>query len=100
METVPNVGGRICHTDNLPKLPLEHCHLLVDTKAGELKQADAQLATDLFECVISRNLCSPASFEEGFTPIAELIDDIAINTPKATELFAIVIEGSHRHLDE
>ena len=82
------------------KLPSEHRHRLVDTKAAGPKQADAQLVADLFECVISRNLCSPASFEEGFTPIAELIDDIAIDAPKAMELLAIMIEGSHLHLDE
>ena len=85
------------------KLPSEHRHLLVDklvTKAVESKQADAQLVADLFERAISRNLCSPASFEEGFTPIAELIDDIAIDAPKAMELFAIMIKGSHLHLDE
>ncbi|PIL33521.1 hypothetical protein GSI_04144 [Ganoderma sinense ZZ0214-1] len=85
------------------KLPSEHRHLLVDklvTKAVESKQADAQLVADLFERAISRNLCSPASFEEGFTPTAEIIDDIAIDAPKAMDLFAIMIKGSHLHLDE
>ena len=85
------------------KLPSEHRHLLVDklvTKAVESKQADAQLVADLFERAISRNICSPASFEEGFTPTAEIIDDIAIDAPKAMDLFAIMVKGSHLHLDE
>ena len=85
------------------KLPSEHRHLLVDklvTKAVESKQADAQLVADLFERAISRNICSPASFEEGFTPTAEVIDDIVIDAPKAMDLFAIMIKGSHLHLDE
>ncbi|KAM5542985.1 hypothetical protein V8D89_003369 [Ganoderma adspersum] len=85
------------------KLPSEHRHLLVDklvTKAVESKQADAQLVADLFDRAISRNICSPASFEEGFTPTAEIIDDIAIDAPKAMDLFAIMLKGSHLHLDE
>ncbi|KAI1791200.1 ARM repeat-containing protein [Ganoderma leucocontextum] len=85
------------------KLPSEHRHLLVDklvNRAIESKQADAQLVADLFDRAISRNLCSPASFEEGFTPTAEIIDDIAIDAPKAMDLFAIMIKGAHLHEDE
>lgn len=85
------------------KLPSEHRHLLVNKlviKAVESRQADAQLVADLFNCVATRKLCSPTTFEEGFTPIAEIIDDIVIDAPKAMELFAIVIKGSRLHLDE
>ncbi|KAI0696675.1 hypothetical protein C8T65DRAFT_583280 [Cerioporus squamosus] len=85
------------------KLPSEHRHLLVDklvTKAIESKESDAQLVADLFEHAVSRNLCSPASFEEGFTPTAEILDDIAIDAPKAFDLFAIMMKGAHLHEDE
>ncbi len=85
------------------KLPSEHQHLLVDkpaTQAVESKQADAQLVADLFERAISRDLCSPASFEEGFTPTAEIIDDIATDAPKAMDFFALMMKGAHLHEDE
>ncbi|RPD57735.1 hypothetical protein L227DRAFT_551661 [Lentinus tigrinus ALCF2SS1-6] len=85
------------------KLPSEHRHMLVDklvTKAIESKEADAQLVADLFDRAVSRNLCSPASFEEGFTPTAEILDDIVIDAPKALNLFAIMMKGAHLHEDE
>ncbi|KAI0653525.1 hypothetical protein C8Q70DRAFT_1110231 [Cubamyces menziesii] len=85
------------------KLPAEHRHLLIDklvTKAVESKEADAQLVADLFDRAHSKNLCSPATFEEGFAPTAEIIDDIAIDAPKALNLFAIMMKGAHLHEDE
>ena len=85
------------------KLPSEHRHLLVDKLVGtaiESKAADAQLVADLFARAVSRNLCSPASFEEGFMPTAEIIDDIVIDAPKAMDLFATMIKGAHLHEDE
>ncbi|KAI0669667.1 hypothetical protein C8Q78DRAFT_1041469 [Trametes maxima] len=85
------------------KLPVEHRHLLVDklvTQAVESKLADAQLVADLFELAHSKNLASPATFEDGFTPTAEIIEDIAIDAPKAIELFAVMVKGAHLHEDE
>ncbi|KAL7277802.1 hypothetical protein ACG7TL_008746 [Trametes sanguinea] len=85
------------------KLPAEHRHLLVDklvTRAVESKEADAQLVADLFERAHAKNLCSPATFEEGFMPTAEIIDDIAIDAPKALNLFALMLKGAHLHEDE
>ncbi|OSD00226.1 hypothetical protein PYCCODRAFT_1460324 [Trametes coccinea BRFM310] len=58
------------------KLPAEHRHLLVDklvTRAVESKEADAQLVADLLERAHAKNLCSPATFEEGFMSTAEII---------------------------
>ncbi|KAL1938534.1 hypothetical protein VTO73DRAFT_11557 [Trametes versicolor] len=85
------------------KLPAEHRHLLVDklvTRAVESKEADAQLVADLFDRAHSKNLVSSASYEEGFNPVAETIDDIAIDAPKALNLFAIMMKGAHLHEDE
>ncbi|KAI1791196.1 hypothetical protein LXA43DRAFT_889526, partial [Ganoderma leucocontextum] len=59
------------------------------------KRADAQLVADLFDRAVSRNLCSPTSFEKGFMPIAEIIDDLLIDAPKALDLLAIMIKGAH-----
>ncbi|KAF8967966.1 hypothetical protein BDZ97DRAFT_484089 [Flammula alnicola] len=82
-------------------LPAQHHHRLVDTlvsKAIESKEADAQLVSDFFARAVENKLSSAAAFEEGFTPIAELIDDIAIDAPKAFQLFALMIKGAS--LDE
>ena len=77
----------------------EHRHLLIINMI-ESKEADAQLVADLFDRAYSRNLCSPASFEEGFAQTAEILDDIVIDAPKALDLFAIMLKGAHLHEDE
>ncbi|KAH9855961.1 hypothetical protein C2E23DRAFT_901267 [Lenzites betulinus] len=85
------------------KLPVEHRHLLVDklvTHAVESKEDDAKLVASLFDLAHAKNLCSPATFEEGFAPTAEIIDDVAIDAPKAFNLFAIMLKGAHLHEDE
>ncbi|OCH90607.1 hypothetical protein OBBRIDRAFT_776738 [Obba rivulosa] len=85
------------------KLPSQHRARLVEklvTSAIESKEADAQLVANLFDRAVSKDLCSPSSFEEGFTPIAELLDDIAIDAPKAFDLMAIMMKGAHLHEDE
>ncbi|KAL7277793.1 hypothetical protein ACG7TL_008736 [Trametes sanguinea] len=85
------------------KLPAEHRHLLVDklvTRAVESKEADAQLVAYLFERAHAKNLCSPATFEEGFMLTAKIIEDIAIDAPKVLNLFALMLKGAHLHEDE
>ena len=75
----------------------EHRFRLVDklvTKAIESKEADAQLVGDFFSRAVSKELCSQASFEEGFLPTAEILDDIAIDAPKAFDLMAIMMKGA------
>ena len=49
---------------------------------------------------MSKNLCSPQAFEDGFTPTAEILDDIVIDAPKAMDLFALMLKGAHLHEDE
>ena len=58
------------------------------------RKQDAQLVADLFERGRSKGLCSLAALEEGFTPTAELLDDILIDAPKAFDLMAIMIKGA------
>lgn len=80
-------------------LPAQFHHKLVDSlvsKAVESKEADAQLVSDFFSRSTSQ--CSAAAFEEGFLPIAEAIDDIAIDAPKAVQLLALMVKGAK--LDE
>ncbi|KZP29637.1 hypothetical protein FIBSPDRAFT_926827 [Athelia psychrophila] len=79
------------------KLTPEHRFRLADkpvNTAMESKAADAQLVSDFFAQAHSKDLCSEASFEEGFKPIAELLDDIAIDAPKAFDLMAVMVKGA------
>jgi translation initiation factor 4G len=85
------------------KLPAEHQHLLVDklvNKAIELKEAGAQLVADLFARAVEKGLCVPDTFEQGFLPIAELLDDIVIDAPKAFNLMAIMMKGAGLATDD
>jgi len=82
-------------------LPAQHHHTLVDklvSQAIESREADAKLVSDFFSRAASKDHCTPTAFEEGFTPIADVIDDIAIDAPKAFQLFAMMIKGAD--LDE
>ncbi|KAJ3808227.1 hypothetical protein F5876DRAFT_78948 [Lentinula aff. lateritia] len=54
-------------------------------------EADARLVGDFFERAAAKKLCSASAFEEGFLGIAEILDDIAIDAPKATDFLAIMI---------
>ena len=78
-------------------LPPQHHRLLVDkivSTAVESKEDDAKLVSQFFALAVSKELCSPASFEEGLTPVAEIIDDIAIDAPKAFQLLAMMVKGA------
>ncbi|KAF5393461.1 hypothetical protein D9757_000476 [Collybiopsis confluens] len=79
------------------KLPAVHHRALVDklvSDAIESKEADARLVGDFFQRAVSKELCSSSALEEGFLGIAEFLDDIAIDAPRATDLFAIMITGA------
>jgi translation initiation factor 4G len=89
--------------DYFDKLPAEFRHKLVDkivTRAIESKEADAQLAADLFARAVKKGLCSAEAFEQGFIPIAEMLDDIAIDAPKAFNLMALMLKGAGLASDE
>jgi len=81
----------------LTALPAQHHSKLIDklvSSAVESKEADAKLAADLFGRAASKNLCSQDALEQGFLPCAEIIGDIAIDAPKAFQLFAMMIKGA------
>ena len=85
------------------KLPSEHHNRLVDkmiTKAIESREADGKLVADVFARAAEKNLCSISAFEEGFLPVAELLDDIAIDAPKAFQIMAIMMKGAGLDKDE
>ena len=89
--------------DYFTKLLPEHHHLLVDkmvSKAIESKEADGKLVADAFSRAAEKNLCSISAFEEGFLPVAELLDDIAIDAPKAFQIMATMMKGAGLDKDE
>jgi len=84
-------------------LPSEHRHLLVDTlvtKSIDMKEPDVTLVSDLFVRVREKDLCSPAVFEEGFNGLAEFLDDLAVDVPKAWPYFVVLLKGSGLDQDE
>ena len=62
--------------------------------AVEAKEAEARLVSDFFSYAASKDICPSESFEEGFVAIAEVIDDIIYDAPKALDLFATVMKGA------
>jgi translation initiation factor 4G len=87
----------------ITKLPVEHRHRLVDkliSFALESKEADAQLVADYFARAASKNLISPATFEDGFAGTAEFLDDIAVDAPKAPAYFVKMMQGAGLDKDE
>jgi translation initiation factor 4G len=85
------------------KLPPEHHHQLVDkmvSRAIESKEADGKLVADALARAAEKNLCSISAFEEGFLPVAELLDDIAIDAPKAFHLMVTMMKGAGLDKDE
>lgn len=78
-------------------LPPEHHFWLVDKLVAfaiESKLEDAQLVGNLFSHVVSKGLCSPASFEDRFLPTAEILDNITIHVPRASSLMAIMMKSA------
>ena len=84
-------------------LPEEHRHHLVDKLVGsalESKEGDAVLVSDFFAQASSKGQCSFEVFEAGFMPMAEFLDDIAIDAPNAFKFMAIMLKGAGFDKDE
>ncbi|KAJ7594902.1 hypothetical protein C8J56DRAFT_1123514 [Mycena floridula] len=78
------------------KLPPQHHPTLVEKllcSALESKDADAVLVAGLFEISSKKGICSIEAFETGFSAVAEMLDDVAIDAPKAPKLMAIMLKG-------
>ncbi|KIJ65955.1 hypothetical protein HYDPIDRAFT_151661 [Hydnomerulius pinastri MD-312] len=81
----------------------EHRFRLVDklvASALESKEADARLVGDFFAQATSKGQCPPETFEAGFMPMAEFLDDIAIDAPHAFKHMAIMLKGAGFDKDE
>ena len=78
-------------------LPKKHHFRLVArlvTSALEGNEEDARLVAEFFARPTSRRECSPHIFEAGFVSMAETLDDIAIDAPKAFEYIAAMLKGA------
>jgi len=78
-------------------LPAVHHRRLVEKLVGtavEAKEANAQLVADFFARVVSKELCSVDAFEEGFSPLVEILEDIAIDAPKAPNNMALMMKSA------
>ncbi|KAG1846588.1 ARM repeat-containing protein [Suillus subalutaceus] len=78
-------------------LPDEHRFRLVDklvASALESKEADAKLVGDFFAQATSSGQCTLEVIEEGFMPMAEVLDDTVIDAPKAFDYMAIMLRGA------
>ncbi|KAG6920218.1 hypothetical protein DXG01_004987 [Tephrocybe rancida] len=76
--------------------PVHHFRLIekLTSRAIEAKESFVQLLAEFFARVVEKQLSSPAAFEQGFMPIAELIDDITIDAPKAFTSLATVVKSA------
>ncbi|KAK7057730.1 ARM repeat-containing protein [Favolaschia claudopus] len=73
-----------------------HRHLLKKLfgTALEASEANAQLVADLIAHAVSKELCSVDALEEGFIPLVEILEEIAIDVPKAPNRMAIMIKAA------
>ncbi|KIY45095.1 ARM repeat-containing protein [Fistulina hepatica ATCC 64428] len=86
-------------------LPPKFRHILVDKLVSHAIQsreaaADARLVADLFARPQEKGLVKSKDLEEGFKPIAELLEDITIDAPKAYDLMAIMMNGAAFYEDQ
>jgi translation initiation factor 4G len=84
-------------------LPNEHGFHLVEkliASALESKDTEAQLVANFFDRAVTKDLCTPSSFDEGFLLVSEILDGIAIDAPKAFKFMAMTLKGVGVNKDE
>ncbi|KAJ6593442.1 hypothetical protein B0H19DRAFT_976189 [Mycena capillaripes] len=78
-------------------LPAVHHRRLIEKLVGtavEAKEANAQLVADFLARAVSKELCSVDALEEGFSPLVEILEDIAIDAPKAPNNMALMMKSA------
>ncbi|KAF7350934.1 hypothetical protein MSAN_01655500 [Mycena sanguinolenta] len=58
------------------------------------RKALAQLVSELLARVVAKELCSADALEEGFVLLVEILEDIAIDTPKAPNNMALMMKAA------
>ncbi|KAG2347381.1 ARM repeat-containing protein [Suillus weaverae] len=80
-----------------PNLPDEHRFRLVDklvASALKSKVTDARLVGDFFAQAMNNGQCPFEVFEKGFMPMAEFLNDVVIDAPRAFVYMAIMLRGA------
>jgi hypothetical protein len=80
-----------------PHCPEEGHFRLVDklvASALKSKETDVTLVGNFFAQAMTNGQCTREVFERGFTPMAEYLDDIAADIPKAFDYMAIMLRGA------
>ena len=97
----------ICDVDEsekyFVKLPPGHRHRLVEemvSMAVASGEANGKLVAGAFARAVEKNVCPISTFEEGFLPVAELLDYIVVDNPKAIQIMATVMKGAGLDKDE
>ncbi|KAG1782038.1 hypothetical protein EV702DRAFT_1069197 [Suillus placidus] len=83
--------------DYFPNLPDEHRFRLVDklvASALKSKVTDARLVGDFFAQATNNGQCPLEVFEKGFMPMAEFLNDVVIDAPRAFVYMAIMLRGA------
>ncbi|KAF4563224.1 hypothetical protein EYR40_007066 [Pleurotus pulmonarius] len=89
-----NLDAAEAYFPNLsPQYHEDLVHALV-LKALESKEADVTLIASLFARVASKNLCTHTSFQQAFSRVAESLEDIVIDSPKARDFMDIMVKGA------
>jgi translation initiation factor 4G len=70
------------------------------SRAIRTKEANGKLVADAFTRAAKKKLCSISAFEEGFLPVAGLLDKITINTPEAFQMMATMMKGAGLNNDK
>jgi len=78
-------------------LPPEHHHRLVEelvSKAVASGETDGKLVAGAFARAAEKKLCSASDFEEGFLPVAEVLDHIVVDASEAIQNMATMMKGA------
>ena len=71
-------------------LPREYRHLLVDKLVSKVdtKEFEVSFIDELFARVVGAGACNEETFERGFAPTMESLDDISVDVPTAYAVLA------------
>ncbi|KAJ7782644.1 hypothetical protein B0H16DRAFT_1493850 [Mycena metata] len=78
-------------------LPAAHHSRLIEKLVGQAvegKEINAQLVADLIARAVSKELCTVDALEEGFSPLVEILEDLAIDAPKAPNSMALMMKSA------
>ncbi len=78
-------------------LSLEHRPRLIEGlvgKALDSKEVDVKLVAELFSRAADADLAPPETFEEGFAPMMEFLDETALDVPAAYHFVAMLLKGA------